>query len=306
MPSQTPDEDRPEEDSLPEVPSGEPLAPQDDDRPRDEESELDDEDEEDLDEDEAETEEVEDEEEDDEPQDLEAQLRAASGSDDEEEHEDGDELSLEQLSASYANVLQVAQPAAEEAASDEDDPEDDGELDNDSCPTTPTAIIEALLFVGRSDSGEIAGKEIASLMRGVDEAEVDRCVDELNAIYQQNDHAIRIARVGAGYKVVLAEELNYVRDRFYGRVRDIKLNQAAIDCLALVAYQPGIGRKQLDEQRGQPSGSVLNQLVRRELLEVRREGKGKTAETHYYPTEKMLNLAGLATLEDLPQVEDLD
>lgn len=242
-----------------------------------------------------------------EPQDLESQLRLASGSDDDDEQDDGDELSLEQLSESYANVLQVAQPTVEtETADSEDEVEEDGELDNDSCPTTPTAIIEALLFVGRADSGEVAGKEIASLMRGVDEAEVDRCVDDLNAAYEQNGHALRIARVGAGYKVVLAEELNYVRDRFYGRVRDIKLNQAAIDCLALVAYQPGVSRKALDDQRGQSSGSVLNQLVRRELLEMRREGAGKTAEAHYYPTEKMLHLAGLASLDDLPQVEDLD
>lgn len=249
------------------------------------------------------------EEDEDEPQDLETQLRVASDEEDEEENaQEGDEeLSLEQLSASYATVLKVVPPAAEPETEElPAEIETVAELDNDSCPTTPQAIIEALLFVGRSDSGEIAGKEIASLMRGVDEAEVGRLVDELNSTYQRNGHALHIARVGSGYKVVLDEELSYVRDRFYGRVRDIKLNQAAIDCLALVAYQPGIGRKALDDQRGQSSGSVLNQLVRRQLLEVRREGKGKTAETHYFPTDKMLHLAGLASLDDLPQVEDLN
>ncbi|GAB5402391.1 MAG: SMC-Scp complex subunit ScpB [Aureliella sp.] len=302
MPSEKPDDSLPEEEpSLEELLDNE-SSDSDDQEPEAAEDEIELEPDGEVDEDD---EAPEDDEEEDEPQDLDAQLRAASGSDEDDDQEDGEELSLEQLSASYASVLQVTPQAAEEAPED-DVAEEEGELDNDSCPTTPTAIIEALLFVGRSDSGEIAGKEIASLMRGVDENEVDRCVDELNAIYEQNDHAIRIARVGAGYKAVLADDLSYVRDRFYGRVRDIKLNQAAIDCLALVAYQPGVGRKQLDEQRGQPSGGVLNQLVRRELLEVRREGKGKTAETHYYPTEKMLNLAGLASLEDLPQVEDLD
>lgn len=247
------------------------------------------------------------EEDEDEPQDLETQLRVANDQEDaEESDQEGDEeLTLEQLSASYANVLQVA-PVDSDSSELPADVQPVAELDNESCPTTPQSIIEALLFVGRSDSGEIAGREIASLMRGVDEAEVDRLVSELNSTYQRNGHALHIARVGSGYKVVLAEELGYIRDRFYGRVRDIKLNQAAIDCLALVAYQPGIGRKELDDQRGQSSGSVLNQLVRRELLEVRREGKGKTAETHYFPTDKMLHLAGLASLDDLPQVEDLN
>jgi segregation and condensation protein B len=115
-----------------------------------------------------------------------------------------------------------------------------------------------------------------------------------------------IVPAGAGYRMQLAEDLSGIKDRFYGRVRDIRLNQAAIDCLALVSYQPGISRTKLEEQRGQPSGAILNQLVRRQLLEMRREGPGKQAGPHYYPTERLLQLAGLASLEDLPQAEELD
>ncbi len=71
----------------------------------------------------------------------------------------------------------------------------------------------------------------------------------------------------------------------------------------MIAYQPGISREQLEEQRGQPSGPVLSQLVRRQLIEVRREGQ-KQRQLHYYPTDKLLQLIGLGTLEDLPQVEE--
>ena len=37
---------------------------------------------------------------------------------------------------------------------------------------------------------------------------------------------------------------------------------------------------------------------------MRREGTGKKLSPHYYPTERLLQLAGLASLEDLPQVEE--
>lgn len=236
--------------------------------------------------------------------DLQAQMQAADEQDDDEE--DGDELSLEQLSATYTDVLAKSDVQEEDAPEAEEPVE--GELledeDDSLARTTPSSIVEAVLFVGRSDNREISGKEIASLMRGVDADEVDRYVDELNASYESAGHALRIERVGSGYKMELAERLHHVRDRFYGRVRDVKLNQAAIDCLALVAYQPGISRTELDEQRGGSSGPVLNQLVRRELLEVRREGTGKQATVHYFPTDKMLELAGLASLDDLPQVEE--
>ena len=166
------------------------------------------------------------------------------------------------------------------------------------------SILESILFVGRPDNGTISAAEIAGLMRGVREAEVEELVQELNDLYEQTGRAIRISQLGSGYKAELARDLNHVKDQFYGRARDVRLNQAAIDCLALIAYQPGISRDKLEEQRGQPCGSVLNQLVRRELLEIRRVGKGKEATTEYYTTQRLLELAGLDSLEDLPHAED--
>ncbi|HBE70451.1 MAG TPA: hypothetical protein DDW52_20065 [Planctomycetaceae bacterium] len=236
--------------------------------------------------------------------DLQSQMQAAQEQDD--DLEDGEGLSLEQLSATYSEVLD--KPVVEQSDDGESEEPVEGELLDDEegslARTTPSSIVEAVLFVGRSDNSEISGKEIADLMRGVDVDDVDRYVDELNASYAAAGHALAIQRVGSGYKMGLANQLQYVRDRFYGRIRDVKLNQTAIDCLALVAYQPGISRTELDEQRGGSSGPVLNQLVRRELLEVRREGTGKQATVHYFPTDKMLELAGLASLDDLPQVEE--
>lgn len=117
---------------------------------------------------------------------------------------------------------------------------------------------------------------------------------------------MRIVEASDGYRTVLADEVDFIRDRFYGRVREVALNQSAIDCLALVAYQPGISRNQLEEQRGQPSGGILNQLVRRRLIEIHRKGDGKDSAPHYYPTDRLVALAGLDSLDDLPQVEDLE
>ncbi len=113
----------------------------------------------------------------------------------------------------------------------------------------------------------------------------------------------RIATIGNAFRLQLADDLQFIRDRFYGPVREIRLNQAAVDCLALIAYQPGVSREELEDQRGQPSGAVLSQLVRRQLIEVKREGQPKKT-LHYYPTDKLLQLIGLGSLEDLPQVEE--
>lgn len=188
--------------------------------------------------------------------------------------------------------------------------------DSAGCPLTPRSIMEAILFVGRSDGSPISAAEIAALMRGVQESEVVESIAQLNEIYAATNRATRVVASGAGYRLQLADDLSSIRNRFYGRIRQVKLNQAAIDCLALISYQPGISREELERQRGQASGSLLSQLIRRQLVEMCREtakntlGEKKTAEKktvqRYYPTQRLLDLAGIESLDDLPQTEDID
>lgn len=171
-------------------------------------------------------------------------------------------------------------------------------------PPHPQSIVEAVLFVGKPDGGAISAPEIASLMRGVSESDVAMYIERLNSIYLETGRAMCITASAAGYRLQLADDLEVVREQFYGRSRAVKLNQAAIDCLALIAYQPGISRETLEQQRGQACGSVLSQLVRRQLVEVRREKIDQKNVQRYYPTERLLDLAGIDSLEDLPQTEE--
>lgn len=243
--------------------------------------------------------------------DLFAQLHAAEDS---EDSDLGEGLSLEELSQSYASVIAQDTEVQEEPELDPlEDQQNEPAANNSSegeseseVPTSPRSIIESVLFVGRPDSSRITAAELAKLMRGVSEDDVRKSIRELNDIYEQSERAICIAEHADGYQLGLREDMEYVRDGFYGPTREISLNQDAIDCLALVAYQPGISRNKIDEQRSQPSGGILNQLVRRSLIEIRREVEGKKKVAHYFPTQKLIDLTGMGSLEDLPQVEDLD
>lgn len=231
---------------------------------------------------------------------------------DEKSEELGEEgVSLEELSETYAHLLQSQSgPESEQDTATADDQVEDDPFEQaddsaqDISSVSPLSILEAILMVGRPDSGAISAAEIARVMRGVDEHEIAGLIAELNKTYAENNSAFTVAEEGIGYRLRLADDLRHVSDRFYGQVREVRLNQAAVDCLALVSYQPGISREELEKQRGKPSGSVLNQLVRRQLLEMRREGPDKKLSPHYYPTDRLLQLAGLDSLEDLPQVEE--
>jgi segregation and condensation protein B len=92
---------------------------------------------------------------------------------------------------------------------------------------------------------------------------------------------------------------------FYGRVKEAKLSQAAIDVLAVVAYNQPLTRPEIDRLRNAASASLLSQLVRRGLLRVERPDQ-KPREPIYYTTERFLELFHLQSLDELPRSQDPD
>ena len=175
---------------------------------------------------------------------------------------------------------------------------------DDACELSPRSILEALLFVGSPNNEPLSSKQVAGLMRGVRPAEIDALVLELNADYESRRCPYRIDTEAAGYRLVLRDEFAAVRDQFQGKARQARLSQAAIEVLAAVAYHAPITADEVSRLRGTPSGQVLTQLVRRELVRLERSTKPKRVQ--YYTTPRFLQLFGLESLEDLPRSPDLE
>jgi len=226
-------------------------------------------------------------------------------------------LSLEELGQAYAALMtqgtdpyEVAPPAAErtnespEETAAADDPLEVIAGDDDrAAEVTPLTILEAMLFVGHPLGEPLTSQQIAGLMRGVRPAEIDELVQELNAGYERDASVYHIRSIGAGYRLELRAEWGPIRDRFYGRVKEARLSQSAVDVLAIIAYQQPISGEEVERLRGKPSGGVLAQLVRRDLLRLDRPDS-KTAPKAaplYHTTARFLDLFGLDNLTELPQ-----
>ena len=147
---------------------------------------------------------------------------------------------------------------------------------------------------------------LAALMRDVTAEEVVEMIAALNESYKLNEQALRIVEDESGYRLTIAPAVEHVRQSFLGKVREARLSQAAVEVLSLIAYQPGVTAQTVQDQRGKESGALLNQLVRRRLVEMKREkpADGSRKVPHYYPTERFLALFGIESLEDLPLVDD--
>ena len=175
----------------------------------------------------------------------------------------------------------------------------------DSCPITPQSILEAMLFVGDRENRPLSGSRAAELMRGVDPAEIAALVEGLNQRYLTQGCPYEIVHEAGGYRLTLGKSLSSLRDRFFGHLREARLSQAAIEVLAIIAYQQSRTADEISKLRGRPSGHVLSQLVHRGLLQIQRQ-PGKREAGRYCTTERFLHLFGLESLADLPQSEELD
>ncbi len=212
------------------------------------------------------------------------------------------EWSLDELGQAYAELLQQGEDPYE-PPSDQPPPEPEEEQEQSSCPLSPRSILEAILFVGHPEHRPITSREVAALMRGVRPAEIDDLVEELREDYDREQRPYTIVSVGDGYRMELREEWTPLYRKFLGRQKEARLSQAAVDVLAIVAYNPGIARHDIDRLREKPSGAILGQLVRRRLLRLERDPQ-KRRVVRYYPTERFLELFHLRSLDDLPQVSD--
>ncbi|MEX2175585.1 MAG: SMC-Scp complex subunit ScpB [Pirellulaceae bacterium] len=227
-------------------------------------------------------------------------------------------LSLDDLGQAYAALLNqgtdpypqgegdsTEEPAAEATIlPDEPLPMIRGQ-DEAACLVTPKSILEAILFVGHPTNEPLASERIAALMRGVQPAEIDELVRELNAEYRAEGAPYSINSVGVGYLLALAPEFAPLRDTFYGRIREARLSQSAIDTLAIVAYHQPIGQEEIDRLRGKPSGGILSQLVRRDLLIIERLAE-KKARPVYRTSSRFLDLFDLNELGDLPRSQEIE
>ncbi len=208
----------------------------------------------------------------------------------------GDELGNSSYGGGETQTLgdELGIPSCEPAAEPDDDP----------CELSPRTILEAMLFVGCPGNEPLGAQRAAELMRGVEPSEIPDLVAELNRRYAAGGCPYHIVSEGAGYRLTLRPEFSALRDTFYGRTREARLSQAAVDILAIVAYRQPIAADEVTALRGTPSGAILTQLVRRRLLRIERPADSPR-KALYFTTDRFLELFGLNSLADLPQSEEV-
>jgi segregation and condensation protein B len=218
-------------------------------------------------------------------------------------------LSLSRLRDAFAAMLggSTDEKSADDSSRVSPKPGSDslGETALRGCEINARTVVEAILFVGRPDNGPISARELAAAMRGVSPGEIETAVGKLNATYDADGAPYWIEQNNGGYRLVLRDEFQRMRDKFYGRVKEARLSPAVLEVLSVLAYNQPATADHLSELRGAPTGAALSTLVRRRLVKLERPTEGGKL-PQYSTTERFLKLFGLESLEALPRAEELE
>ena len=170
----------------------------------------------------------------------------------------------------------------------------ESEAEQTASPLPLDITLEALLFVS---PGRVSLNQLAQFFETTPR-EIELALGRLDDVFSQR--GLRLQRSNRSVQLTTAPELAQDVERFLGLQETTSLSRAALEVLAIIAYQQPVTRPQIDSIRGVNSDSVLRTLLRHGLVEEvgRTDAPGRPI--LYSTTEEFLSHFGLGSLEDLP------
>jgi len=165
---------------------------------------------------------------------------------------------------------------------------------------TLAAQIEALLFVAAEP---VTGGQLAAALE-VSGAVVERALLELESALQTR--GLRLQRFGGRVQMTTAPETSGAIERLLGLDATSHLSRAALETLAIIAYQQPVTRPQVDMVRGVNSDGVMKSLLSKGLIEEGGRAEGPGRPILYNTTTDFLQFFGLNSLSDLPPLNLAD
>ena len=163
-----------------------------------------------------------------------------------------------------------------------------------------SGAIEALLFV----SDEPVGALTIAEMLEVDLKAVEAVLDAIRARLEAEDRGVQLREVAGGWRFYTHPRHHGLIEKYVLSWETRKLTQAALETLAVIAYNQPITRAGVTSVRGVNSDSPINSLVEKGL--VREAGRDKNAPGQpilYATSRTFLEKFGLASTRDLPNLE---
>ena len=162
-------------------------------------------------------------------------------------------------------------------------------------------VLEGILFaVG--DEG-ISLSTLCEVM-DIDVTKAKELLKELQTRYESDNFGIRVSYLGDSFKLTTKKEHKEYYQKLLGSKESQSLSDSALEVLAIIAYNQPITRILVDEMRGVASGQIMRKLCARGLIKITGKSKMPGRPNLYGTTSEFLDYFGLASIDDLPKVDN--
>jgi len=164
-------------------------------------------------------------------------------------------------------------------------------------------ILEGLLFV-QGDAG-LTLNEVMTILE-LEEKEAKELIFKLKTSYETTNRGLRLNYLGNTFKLTTKQEHKEYYEKLLENPNTHILSQAALEVLAIIAYNEPITRGQIDEMRGVESSFMIRKLLAKGLIKEAGKSDMPGHPTLYKTTDDFLDYFGLSTKDDLPDISKIE
>lgn len=160
------------------------------------------------------------------------------------------------------------------------------------------AIIEAILF---SAGRQVEKKELLLALE-IKENDLDTVISSMQEEYKNENHGIELIKIDNSYQLCSKPDLyEYIYPVLDKRTKP-NLSNAALETLAIIAYNQKITRAEIESIRGVSADACVYKLLEYGLIEEAGKIDLPGKPMSYKTTNEFLKMFGYASLNDLPEL----
>lgn len=159
--------------------------------------------------------------------------------------------------------------------------------------------LEAILFI----RSERVGLDELFEVLNVPLIDLKMILEEMILEYNKKERGIQIVAVNGGYLMCTKTDYSDILARLEKPVRR-RLSPAALETLAIIAYQQPITRLEIERIRGVKADRIINNLLERGLIKEAGYKAVPGKPLLYITSDDFLRVFGLSSINELPVIEE--
>lgn len=160
-------------------------------------------------------------------------------------------------------------------------------------------VLEGILFVVGEEG--VTLEQICEILNiTMDEAK--ELLKQLKSTYESEGRGIRISYLGNAFKLTTKKEHKEYYQKLVENPETNMLSQAALETLAIIAYNQPITRVEIDEMRGVSNSHLIRKLLAKGLIKEAGKSTMPGRPNLYATTSDFLDYFGISSITDLPDI----